>query len=1241
MSTNQKRQIDYDGLMDFGFSLNTIQNGKVEYIKCDDQSFGFSNSQLTQNGDLSTGSFFNLNDILSGGSLEIPLSDVLTKTQAELALDNNISTSLAYFGSVYSTVQIAVNDIRENYPNGFLIIDAITGVNAIMFNSSDTYTYGGVPFRVIDNSDYELVQTYNDVYDRTFDIISQITGTTFSLFLEVDGQPSDGTGYGHILQPKNSTLDKFYSSISKYELDLLVPPYSRSNYWPRDLVAQNNILLDGPRYESFIEEELSWATDSDDEDTNFMWRKLYPDGQKNLDSDDGLIQKLVLTFAMNFDNIKRYQDQLRYQHTIGYGTSNHISKDLVGLIANQWNWDIGHSLNQDDYSKYIYSTYDNYVTGQSQQKISSRDVNFEIQRRVLTNLITLYKKKGTRDAIKYIANMYGLPEELFCIEELVKTGTKGEITETESNIVVPINGNIYYVDYIGSARTISNFNIVNTKYLNINISPFDAIDFDFYDWGSGSHPNITNINGKSSTISSSTETTKNEFFNTVYRNTIKSDGSSRYEMNYPILENEGKIYYSVSPNKINLSTLDPYMNFLDDNWNILIGNLIPASSRVLSIGNLYKNPMWRREKFKWNSSELEPISLPVNDDIQLITISDPIVNFSKIKSSIVEIGSTDIQIEKRASAIVESPRISSTDISNMVSNIEIPHHSVNISNRMSSTVSLSNIDNCEYIEQLSDSDEIDYEYSGETYQIGSPIFEPISDEFGTLDYTNYTGNSLIISNQKTVDIPFSGYNLSDSGYTKFEIELFKREYENSTVLDDGIEYRVTSVVRETDRYGEYLISTIGNLILSDNIYILSDYLPYINNSVLITDINEEMMKIRTFPSIGLLNIPLSSLESSGDINYFESIGAIDQLRSINKFVSIGDMIEILNKMYNGSTVTNMEWPISSMFEWFEDKDKSSLKISILILKFIQLNQNYTLSEKYNILINAIISEMSVTTFKRVVDFFDWTAPIQQIEYSNYDISDGDFSLPIIDVESRSSGNLFSTSGNVRIGGLTSLNSDILVDKEEYFYRNKCITHAPIEWGNVPGVDTFYPSGGTLISSNYDVRTINNIRYYGRYFTFINTPKMPISSLQNITDNILADASVTAIWNGVGDSDRLELQYLKVYSSDTPYLTYSSITESAWTGNSATTIPIPAAKNVGDDYIYNIQTTLEGDTYYWWRVKNFRGKLNMFGHNLECFTSTKPYWFKTGTFVNIGGNDGEVPVEPTPPIKTGKIPDITS
>jgi len=145
---------------------------------------------------------------------------------------------------------------------------------------------------------------------------------------------------------------------------------------------------------------------------------------------------------------------------------------------------------------------------------------------------------------------------------------------------------------------------------------------------------------------------------------------------------------------------------------------------------------------------------------------------------------------------------------------------------------------------------------------------------------------------------------------------------------------------------------------------------------------------------------------------------------------------------------------------------------------------------------------------------------------------------------------------------------------------------------------------------------------------MNTPKEAEidSSPSDDSGTTASTAAVIIKWKGVSDSDRLEVQFLEdqapVYSS------YTEITAGEW--SAATSIQVVARPNVDDNYIYTLQTTLQPDTYYWWRIKNYRSKLNMFGNNLETYTSTQPKVFKTGEFSGGGFDEGEIPSTPTPP-----------
>jgi len=214
-----------------------------------------------------------------------------------------------------------------------------------------------------------------------------------------------------------------------------------------------------------------------------MWRKLYSEGQKILDSDSGIAKNLILTYADSFDMIHRYQEQLAHVHTIDYTDYGHIPDELVTLLASQWNWSLIKNSDQSDISEYLYPTWDHYVTGASLQKVSGKEINFERWRRILANLVYLYKKKGTHAGLNFFTNLYGIPERLLSVNEIVeklsndKKQNAPNLITAPSKIVVHTANGPKYVN--GNTGLISDFLLQgyrNTKWFEANISPFDAID---------------------------------------------------------------------------------------------------------------------------------------------------------------------------------------------------------------------------------------------------------------------------------------------------------------------------------------------------------------------------------------------------------------------------------------------------------------------------------------------------------------------------------------------------------------------------------------------------------------------------------------------------------------------------------------------------------------------------------------------------------------------------------------------
>lgn len=1280
-----KRLADFESIQDFGFDeISSSVGSGVKFISCDNnlsRSINQLNIVLDDSQKGSVGRYESLESIYSGGSIVVKPSAYADLSQAELSIDYTDPSSLGYFGSVYAVVASAINNITQNYPNGFWIVSANTGAsNSFTFYHDQSYRYGQ-QFDISIASAYSGFSLYTvaasgDTFVKYTDHnILSFTGSSGHTTLVLDSIPFIMSPvFEYVVYPKTETIQNFYKKLSGYEYSLLAPGYDRSNYFPRDTVIENNLLLSGEDYDDFVETETSWAENSDNDGSNFLWRKLYPDGQKYLDSNDNLIYKLIISYGKMFDQIKSYQDGLQYVHTIGYDEYNNIPKSMIERLCGLWNITISESFTDDYYYKKVFNTYDSYITGSTVRKsVSGEQLEFESWRRILANITYLYKKKGTVESIKYLFNIFSIPENLLNIREMIGIDGKlvwGDNTEISTsrkeNVYIPSlvliqSGNKYeYVNDDGSVSAFTATSIINNRILAVDVSVYNSMEYDFYDWGWENHPGSYGPDGVLKVFSSTTQSSQYVFENKIQNALIRSDGMHRYDQNYPQLEKEFFVYVGGDPGYVTPSILKGYIDFVSNSWTQTIGKLIPSSSSVLSMGETHRNPWWHREKYKWQSSELDPIELPFQSGM-VITHVYPSIEKTTVYSGLASTGSSLPSARVLAHdvfVLTGNSMLSSKKLVNqatILTGYSLPTSKISCHSSEIDMYALST----ERVDVLSDIIDMSITETGLTETLNSPLLVPISGQYGSTTFIDYDSNATVVTNNNTVDVVFSASNLSTSGYTKLNIELFKSN-KNASLVDEEYEYSIIKPIRESYGFGTYKISSLIKLDVGTNLVIRTiDHDQWLNTGVTITSINELKNTITTSPEIGFWTSPGNFMGNGVNwleyvrSNSFEIIDGIfyDKYNQSSQvtpalYVSfLKDMYDMHMETYNAEilTIGAVGEIVDRYFPEYTNRismplmgiGKNNNLGSIMLLDHLRQNvRRINISNGEEKIIGSYLSSVfSGTKAYRSIGYFDWNDPDQSIEITNISANTmSGWTLPtmVTDLSGRKT-NTYSITGTVSIGGLNDLYADILKDKEEYFLRYKATTHCPTGWTEqMINLPVF--SGINLIEGEYDKTVYNGIRYYGNYFLYLNTPKEPnlTSYPEDSTATTLESASVTIKWNGVSDSNRLEVQFWNNGTSDASVLSsYTQITSGNWA--TAITINVSARQNVADDYTYTQQTTLEPDTYYWWRVKNFRGKLNMFGHNLESYISTQPYAFKTGSFTDSGESRGEIPSEPEAPV----------
>jgi len=487
---------------------------------------------------------------------------------------------------------------------------------------------------------------------------------------------------------KNTVSDLEYQLL--FEQVFLVPSPDtdtferRSFVWPKSIDGFNPDTY-GTAYDTYIESLFDSAVAVDDIKTNWMIRTMIPENYTELDSDSLIYTKLVNVYADEFDKIKKYIDNLAYAHSVDYQNEESIPDKLIYRLSRLLGWEPINEFNNTDVFEYLAKEDS---TGYTKEMY-----NNDLWKRILISINWLYKKKGTRDALEFIFKLLGAPDCLIHFNEFIYKvnqsvsgntsssndifsekirSSTGYIEYENSNYVFQEggpgrgNGDAYInqwrpefdpqreVDnkkvYTGSSEFFGTENIVNTKEVEIDISPASAIECDVQEWfdlgfttgttiSTGQFLNIDNAGVQLAIPPTISAMTMHQWLDYVYENGINPTNHKviGYEQGhhsyfYPILRQIylTYIYWNIPAelsNQLTFEQLESFVELIHRHFYDYIMRLIPATTIIDRNGVLYRNTIFNRQKFVYppgiNSGSEFQIKVPLSPDL---TIQSHVVN---------------------------------------------------------------------------------------------------------------------------------------------------------------------------------------------------------------------------------------------------------------------------------------------------------------------------------------------------------------------------------------------------------------------------------------------------------------------------------------------------------------------------------------------------------------------------------------------------------------------------------------
>jgi hypothetical protein len=399
------------------------------------------------------------------------------QVNAVLNLDKSNLNTFVRFGSTYEFFRVTIQEIILKYPgslycNSNIILggnptilnfnyNVITDESLIQIPSACIANTFGLVFNMgnLSQPNDMVIRNLNLSYEKyviwskydpnnAYPLIG-FTGDTSGIpyvWVKTQGNPFlFNTGMTNKLdfhiKPNNFVFEEFRALLTSYEQYIVSQRQFTSGF--QFTINEPSLLDDGSvvysttsmlwtttdgynidisttPYQKFLTSMLAIGAKYDAVKTDLIARFLTPASIKTYDlTEDGKMTKLLRVYGWEFDQLRKFIDSLVNINTVTYDKLNNIPDQLVSNLARTFGWDYFTLVNEGE-------LVDNFLSIDSTERVLGTDlmpaeVNIELWRRILINTNYLWKSKGTRQAIKSIFLLIGIPEPFINITEYVYT----------------------------------------------------------------------------------------------------------------------------------------------------------------------------------------------------------------------------------------------------------------------------------------------------------------------------------------------------------------------------------------------------------------------------------------------------------------------------------------------------------------------------------------------------------------------------------------------------------------------------------------------------------------------------------------------------------------------------------------------------------------------------------------------------------------------------------------------------
>ena len=422
---------------------------------------------------------------------------------------NDASKSL--FGSLKQRINVSITKIINNYPSAIY-------ADKTVINKTEPYTAFNIVYNnILKTTDFDVEQsTFYNPFDILFtqpnsntqpefinenrNIFSQYQNYVLEynkvkynilnysnedniITFKVSGNPFSGVteiNENYLIKPNDGICEEFFDKLDDLESSLMNretnPKFEVTFKVVRESISENgkdlvdyklnwpiakdgwNIQIVGIDFSLFLSKLNDISDEIDDYKSNLIIRFLTAPQLYEFDTEDKYAESIFQLYGQNFDRVKKFIDNIAYMRNVTYDSINNLPNKLLKNLSNNLGFNSVNLFDEKSLNDILYTRQDSAYEGITVGK-NLVESEYEFYRRLITNLIHIYKSKGTRKSLEFFLKFIGAPEPMIKINEYVyKVKSLPNISTFEDNIYDIIEGT-------NTDETITGHTFNSTQYL--------------------------------------------------------------------------------------------------------------------------------------------------------------------------------------------------------------------------------------------------------------------------------------------------------------------------------------------------------------------------------------------------------------------------------------------------------------------------------------------------------------------------------------------------------------------------------------------------------------------------------------------------------------------------------------------------------------------------------------------------------------------------------------------------------